>query len=288
MTRITVTAVSSWLKIAERIEKKTSVIGLMITKKKKTVWYCNRFVERNSRCAADSLTARFAALVGRIVNGGAAQLCGFRSAPTADQRGWCGRRPALLAVRGRRRRRVLQLRRRRRCCRRPVHTVTGRVSNRRPYVQRRHRWWVVCPITFGLSFAPSYIRNNFIHGPDWEHFNSLPPPSPPLLRPPPPPPLPPPLSLKSSKQKTIFYHFYNFIPSSILSSVSVFLNKFFFFYKFFAFQLLLFRSSPFFPSPSFCRFLSLFLASNSTMFYSEMGQPLLIFIHIYIFIYIYI
>ena len=123
-------------------------------------WDCggNRFLEWNRRRAADPLTARPPAHIGSIVHGSAAQLGGIRSAASADQRRRCRGRTALLAVRRSRRRRVLQLRRRCRRRRRPVHTVTGRIPDRRPHVQRRHRWWVVCPITFGLSFAPSFIR----------------------------------------------------------------------------------------------------------------------------------
>jgi len=109
----------------------------------------DRIVERDRRRATDPVAAGpGTALVGFGHLRGAAQLGGrVGRTSAADQRRRSGRRHGtlVLAVRRPSRRRLFQLRRRCSRRRRTLVAAAGRVPASAD-VQRRHRWWVVCPI----------------------------------------------------------------------------------------------------------------------------------------------
>ncbi len=131
-----------------------------------TLIMLNRFVERYRWSSSHSFPKRDAAFFSRFIHGSSPQFsCIGRTTPAYQ---CCRRRCwiALFTLCCCRCRRIFQLRSCGCCCRWPVISTVGRIPDGRAVIERRHRWWVVCPIasfTFPKFYKKYWFRKLLVH-----------------------------------------------------------------------------------------------------------------------------
>lgn len=118
----------------------------------------HRFLEWYCRGSIDSLSTRDATLFCRIINGCPSQF-GRRvwSSTSVDQCSGRCCRSTLLTLRRSSRCWIFQLRSCRRRRRWSFIPASGWIPDGRTVFQRRHRWWVICPITWSFLVFPSHL-----------------------------------------------------------------------------------------------------------------------------------